>query len=288
MTSSPLITVITITLNDRKGFSRTAESLLSQELLDEVEWVVVDGGSTDGTLEAISEATADDRAPVRTKVLDGPDGGIVDAMIRGAAAATGEYLQFLNSGDQYHADSILRLVSRELRPRAGASPAWLYGQCRVVDERGRSVRPLHARRYSLMRHAYHVTRINHQAVFVRRDVFRELGGFRPEAGTALDFDLLMRLGLRTLPRVLDTVLIDYLEGGVSQTRFRSQMALAGRARRTNFALSGVRGLLDRIFTAVFVVYGQTKLALKPLLVRLLGRRFLDWWSSRRVIGHQRQ
>lgn len=284
MSVTPVISVITITLNDHEGLASTAESLMEQDGLDQVEWVIVDGGSTDGTLELALTYVEDPRAPARTRVLEGPDNGIVDAMTRGAAAATGAYLQFLNSGDRYHGPDALATVLEIVRPDRPTTeqPAWLYGQAQVVDEAHRAVRPLHARRYSRLGHAYHFVRINHQAVFLRCDIMARAGGFRAETGTALDFDLLLRVGRLESPEVIDEVLIDYLEGGISQRAFSDRIRRVGAIRRDEFGLTGLTAAADLLFAHAFISYSQIRRILKRLAIATFGDRFLGWWGNRRI------
>lgn len=96
---APILTLITVTRNDLDGLRRTLQSAALQrgELL---EHIVVDGASTDGTVEFL--ASIDDGAV--TRYVSRPDRGIYHAMNRGLSMATGEWVLFLNSGDTLHAD----------------------------------------------------------------------------------------------------------------------------------------------------------------------------------------
>ena len=87
------VSIITINLNNRDGLKRTIDSVLSQTFRD-FEWIIIDGGSTDGSLELIEQY-----ANHFDYWVSEPDKGIYNAMNKGIKVAKGEYLQFLNSGD---------------------------------------------------------------------------------------------------------------------------------------------------------------------------------------------
>lgn len=100
------ISVITINYNNCDGLRRTLESVAAQTCKD-FEYIVIDGGSTDGSVELIKQYES-----IITYWVSEPDRGIYHAMNKGVAKATGEYCNFLNSGDKYHdKDVIKNLVS---------------------------------------------------------------------------------------------------------------------------------------------------------------------------------
>ncbi len=103
------LSIITINLNNASGLEKTAESIVSQTFND-FEWIVIDGGSTDGSVDVIRKYADSIAYWVSEK-----DSGIYNAMNKGVKVAKGEYLQFLNSGDWLADDSVLQDVfSRHL------------------------------------------------------------------------------------------------------------------------------------------------------------------------------
>ena len=158
----PRISVITVVLNDRRGFAATAVSVVGQTFAD-FEWIVVDGGSSDGTLEVI-RAHQTRIAAFRS----GPDGGVYDAMNSGLDLARGEFVVFMNAGDRFAGP---RTLARALAAIDRSEPAIdiLFGGT-ILDlpREARVYRPPHpamARlRYGLP--AYH------QATFIRRELHR--------------------------------------------------------------------------------------------------------------------
>ena len=98
------LSIITVNLNNRDGLKRTIDSVVSQTFTD-YEWIVIDGGSTDGSRELI-EQYSDHFAYWCSE----PDKGIYNAMNKGIAHAKGEWLQFLNSGDWFTSNNVLEIV----------------------------------------------------------------------------------------------------------------------------------------------------------------------------------
>lgn len=105
---SPLITVVTINFNDCEGLKSTMASVLCQEGAD-FEYIVIDGGSTDGSREVIEE----NRERLAFSCSES-DNGVYNAMNKGVAHASGAYLLFLNSGDRLVSGDVLAKVSRHL------------------------------------------------------------------------------------------------------------------------------------------------------------------------------
>ena len=116
------LSIITVNLNNRNGLQKTIDSVVFQTFRD-FEWIVIDGGSTDGSKELI-EQYADHFA----YWVSEPDKGIYNAMNKGIKVAKGEYLQFLNSGDWlYSNDTLDRVFS--IMPNADIA----YGNMALMD-----------------------------------------------------------------------------------------------------------------------------------------------------------
>lgn len=105
------ISVITINYNDRDGLAKTMESVLSQtaRLGVDYEYIVVDGGSCDGSAEVMAQY-----ADKLAYGVSEPDGGIFNAMNKGIKAASGDYLNFMNAGDYFAAPDVLERVVKKL------------------------------------------------------------------------------------------------------------------------------------------------------------------------------
>lgn len=122
------LSIVTINLNNCEGLRRTIESVVNQTYRD-FEWVVIDGGSTDGSVELI-ESYAEHFA---YRVSE-PDKGIYNAMNKGIKASSGDYLLFLNSGDYLYDNEVLQLFV-STSPTADV----VYGNAIVVDAKGNEI-----------------------------------------------------------------------------------------------------------------------------------------------------
>lgn len=177
--STVKVSVITVNLNNREGLRRTMESVRSQTA--PVEFVVVDGGSVDGSVELIKQAAPE-------KWLNEKDHGIYDAMNKGIGLATGDYLIFMNSGDVFYSNEVIRRFT-EL---AGGHKI-VYGNSEILEGGKRSLltppSPIDLQFW------YRRT-LNHQAVFTHRDVFAQYGKFDVRYRTCADFDLLLKVFMK--------------------------------------------------------------------------------------------
>ncbi len=190
------ISVITVCFNSSDFIEQTIESVLGQDYSD-LEYIIVDGGSTDGTVDLIKSYAEKDPRIIWSSV---PDQGISDAMNKGAAMATGNVIAHLNSDDYYVNDRVLRRVADCFL--SASSPTWLTGGLTFVTEAGRVIKDVRVRNYSFRR----LLRGNillHPATFVRRDIFHSVGAFNLSLQYCMDYDLFLRLGSKASPFVLD-------------------------------------------------------------------------------------
>ena len=102
---SPLFSIVTVCLNDKEGLVRTQRSIHAQTNSD-YEWIVIDGASRDGTKELLEQLPAEE-----CRWISETDKGLYDAMNKGIEMARGEYLLFLNSGDEFASHDVLKGVS---------------------------------------------------------------------------------------------------------------------------------------------------------------------------------
>ena len=167
-------------------------SVLSQDIRD-IEYIFVDGGSEDGTLERIAQV------PGNVKVLHNIRGGIARAMNEGIHAATGDVIAHLHSDDYYVHPEVLSHVTQALE-KTGA--AWLFGRC-LSDIEGERV----PESYVIPRYSYRRLLkgnfIPHPSTFVRRSLFERVGVFDESIKYAMDYDLWLRLGKAAEPAQLD-------------------------------------------------------------------------------------
>lgn len=172
----PKVTYITVCLNAADTIRSTIESIL-RVMDDDVECVVVDGGSTDGTCAVLADCEPSFKG--RLKWVSEPDGGIYDAMNKGLRLATGDWVNYQNDGD------VLKAVPRDELSEAERAGCGLLAAA-VETEDG-----VHEPRVSLVTHFRNT--IPHQGAYYRRDVLNRLGGYDDSYRILGDHDLNVRL-----------------------------------------------------------------------------------------------
>lgn len=188
----PRFSIITVCFNALDVLPETLASLRQQTLTD-YEWVVVDGASTDGSTAWLAQQQP-------TVLLSERDSGIYDAMNKAIARAKGEWLFFLNAGDRFADEGVLRDVAKSLGN--GAKPVdCLYGDVVYYGAQGQRRKRFHW----LTRGRLVYGDLCHQAAFVRRDLFEKFGVFDISLRYNADFDWFIRVfrgqaRLRYLPR----------------------------------------------------------------------------------------
>jgi len=184
MPSFPLVSIITPSFNQAEFLRRTIDSVLSQDYPN-LEYIIIDGGSTDGSQDIIKEYQ--DRLAYWES---SPDKGQTDAINKGFAKAAGKYLAWLNSDDIYHPGAISEAVAYlETHPGVGL----VYGDCTFIDARDRTIGcfPAAQTDYERLRRGY--VHIPQQASFFRAALWQEVGPLDPSFYFAMDYDLWVRL-----------------------------------------------------------------------------------------------
>ena len=132
MQLQPTFSIITITYNAVRLVEQTLLNVLSQSYPN-IEYIVIDGGSTDGTVDIIRRYESG-----LAYWVSEPDKGIYDAMNKGLQKATGDYVWFINAGDTLCSSDTVQSVVSRLQKRK-ALPDIIYGETNIVDEERRSL-----------------------------------------------------------------------------------------------------------------------------------------------------
>jgi glycosyltransferase involved in cell wall biosynthesis len=257
------VSIVTVVRNGAATLRRAAESVLSQDYPG-VEYIVIDGGSTDGTLDIIR--SLEDRICAWTS---GRDAGISDAFNKGIALARGETVGILNSDDWYAAGAVAAAV-RELDRTgadivcggmqlwAGSTPSWDIRSDPLGLE--------------------HTMTIGHPTVFARRSLYERLGLFRLDFRLAMDYEWLLRAhraGARFA--VVEQCLTNMTEGGVGDRRWHFSQLEVARARAMHLRHGRVRIAAD---FAEALVRGVARRVADGIGLRPLRRVYRDWKRSR--------
>lgn len=219
------ISVITVAFNSERTIGETLDSVAAQSHPD-VEHIVVDGASTDGSLSVIKS-----HGQRVSRLVSELDHGIYDAMNKGLRLATGDVIGFLNADDVYADSCVLARVSANMEMEGLDA---LFGDAEFFSPE-RPDRPL--RRYRSER--FHPERIAwgwmpaHPTLFLRRAVYERFGGFRDDYRIAGDFELVARIfhGDKLKYRHVAEVLVRMRTGGISTGGWRNTLLLNREALR---------------------------------------------------------
>ena len=206
MSDLPLVSIITPSFNQAQYIEATISSVLTQDYPN-IEYIIVDGGSTDGTVEIIKKHTLESRSLLLdfrqqavglqshaiTSWVSEQDQGQTDAINKGFARAQGHILAWLNSDDTYEPGAISAAVRYlQAHPEVGM----VYGDCNFINETGRVIGRFGSAQtdYHLLRQGY--AHIPQQTMFFRADLWKQVGPLDPSFYFAMDYDLWTRLAAR--------------------------------------------------------------------------------------------
>lgn len=210
----PKITVVTVVYNAVNDIKKTMESVLNQDYPN-IEYIIIDGGSTDGTVDIITK-----HQHAIAYWVSEPDRGIYDAMNKGTENATGEWINFMNAGDTFGAEDALSCAVAQVQD----STEILYGASMIVDPLSgqKTYHPVRGLETFLLPEMPFI----HQSVLVRLDVMKRYR-YREDYRVASDFDFFFRAyrdGCRY--QYIDQVIADFLGGGMHAYHMPQYMAEA--------------------------------------------------------------
>ncbi|MBI4349899.1 MAG: glycosyltransferase [Elusimicrobia bacterium] len=227
------ISVITAVYNNRETIENSLLSVLGQEGA-EVEHIVIDGASTDGTLDILNKYR--DRLAA---LVSGKDGGIYHALNKGLALATGEAVGIMHSDDIYAGPEVLRKVSAFLEEKKTDA---VYGDLVYTKKNGGLLRYWKAGEYDAAR-LRNGWMPPHPAFFARRSVYEKYGPFNTEFRIAADYELMTRFLFKygITAAYLPEVLVKMRVGGKSNRNLANIIAKSGEDYRI-IKLHGLGGL----------------------------------------------
>lgn len=278
MTSSPWLTVVTVTKDDPGGLTRTLRSLQSQDRTD-VECLIIDSSADRDYAVELAKACG-----IVARVIWVEPSGIYPAMNVGLREASGEFVYFLNGGDEFaRADVLARLRNRVTEPAID----WAFGAIEIVHTDGSRIVTPPWDYASESAHAFSRGYFPaHQGTVVRTGVLRSAGGFDESFTIAADYAAFLRLTTIGPPGELDMVVATFHEGGVSTTRWPQALAEFRRARRDVLSPTGAVARRERLASAgQFLRMAAHRspwpltVALALVVLALMGATGVPWGTS---------
>lgn len=203
MNENPLVSIITIVFNGQQHIQKTIDSVAKQTY-KRIEYIIVDGGSTDQTVDIIKQNESN-----VSKWISEKDRGIADAFNKGIQLAQGDIIGLVNSDDWLEADAVEKVVAN-----IGDADI-IYGEAQFwLDEK-----PVSKTKGDHLKIRLGMT-VSHPASFVRRSVYQNYGGFKLDYKVAMDYDLFLRFFHKGVKfKKLDAIITNMRRGGISDRRW---------------------------------------------------------------------
>ena len=214
------ISIITPSFNQDKYIERTILSVLNQKGNFELEYIIIDGGSTDNTLNIIQKFKND------LIWVSEQDRGQSDAINKGFIMATGELLAWLNSDDTYEPNALSEIaeIYNNLKFQ------WCFGDCRIIDEHDQEIRKpitrykiMESRRYSYRR-LLSKDFISQPAVFFTKEIYQKIGPLDLNCIYSMDYDYWLRISKKYKPLYVNKFLANFRWHGESKNSSNFKLA----------------------------------------------------------------
>lgn len=201
------VTIITVCYNSAKTIEKTIQSVIAQGY-DDLEYIIIDGGSQDGTLDIIRRYETN-----VTLLVSEPDYGIYDAMNKGIMHASGDIIGIINSDDWYETGTVAKTVKYFENNDVDVT----YGRISVVDSNG-EIR--NTKEQDLITIWFQMA-VPHPSVFIKRDIYVKYGFFDTTYKIVADYELILRLYSKGVKfGYINDVLAYFRKGGISQRQAR--------------------------------------------------------------------
>ena len=274
-----ILTIITINRNNATGLRKTMQSIVSQTSSD-FEYLVVDGASTDESVEVIKGYSPS--LGNRMKWMSESDNGIYNAMNKGIAMASGDYVQFLNSGDCLASNDVVERMYKALEENG--YPSILYGNMLKDMPGGRIVKDRCFAGHDITMLGFYTGTLNHSPALIRRDLFERYGPYDESLKIVSDWKWYLKVIIlgdeKPIYTDIDVTLFDMT--GISETN----LELRDREKKQELSKMIPATILADYQTWSFPIEQMKRLKRHPWSYRIvwfLERCLFKWekWKNRR-------
>ena len=229
------ISIITPSYNQAAFIERTILSVLNQNYPD-LEYIVMDGGSTDGTIEILKKYS--DKIIWKSE----KDSGQSDALNKGLKIATGYIVAYLNSDDTYELGT-LKKIAEFFQNNLGKK--WVYGKCKIINENDKEIRKPITLYKNLLLKNYSYSKllsenfISQPATFWKKELLNEIGYFNEEEHFCMDYEYWLRIGKKYPAGIINEYLANFRyhtsskSGGVNKKQFQDELRIAKKYGSNN-------------------------------------------------------
>jgi glycosyltransferase involved in cell wall biosynthesis len=234
---NPKLSIITIVYNNVQDIERTMLGVLNQTYTN-IEYVVIDGASTDGTLDVIKKYKSR-----ISKLISESDKGIYDAMNKGLKLATGDYVLFMNSGDEIFAnDTVAKIFATQ------ADADIYYGETEIINSKGESMgQRRHKAPEKFTWKGFNLgMSISHQAIYIKRSLIEP---YDSQYQLSADIDWIIRAAKKAKTIVNTHMYVaKYLFGGMSKKKHKQSLIERYHIMRKHY------GLLPTLFNHGIIAF----------------------------------
>jgi len=241
LTSLPLITVITVVYSGAKYLEDTIKSVINQTYPN-VEYIIIDGGSTDGTIDIIKKYE-----DYIDYWVSEPDKGIYDAMNKGIDLATGQWINFMNAGDRFFNYNTIFFIYQNVKS-LNSNYDIVYGKVGIINEKGEIDAIYGLNEKDSLKKLKKYMSIPHQSTFYKLEFFKKTGKYDNDFKIAGDYEILLRSYKNLQIKFLDSILSLMLSNGVSQTQITKVFKEFTRAKLKN------KDKIRATYTKIYIYY----------------------------------
>ena len=224
------VSIITISFNAERTIESTLKSVASQ-LYDNIEHIIVDGGSEDSTLEICN------LFPHITKIISEPDKGVYDAFNKGLRLATGDVIGFLNADDVFYSEETVLEISQAF---SNNKAEIIYGDLEYINQKGEVIRNWISKPYKrgLFKEAWMPA---HPTFYCDKNVYDRFGGYDDSFKIGGDFELCLRFleTNRVKSFYINKKFVKMLVGGISNSGLRSKWIIYNEELRA-FKINNIK------------------------------------------------
>ncbi|HPN54843.1 MAG TPA: glycosyltransferase family 2 protein [Candidatus Moranbacteria bacterium] len=232
------ISIITPSYNQARFIERTIKSVLDQNYPD-LEYIIMDGGSTDGTVEILQKYS--DKITWKSE----KDNGQSDAINKGLKMATGDIVAYLNSDDTYETGSLQKVVDFFENNKEAK---WVTGKCKIINEKDEEIRKPITFYKNLFLKNFSYSKllsenfISQPATFWKRELLNEIGYLNEEEHFCMDYEYWLRIGQKYPAGIIGAYLANFRyhtqskSGSVNKKQFQNELRIA-KKHASNHPLS---------------------------------------------------